>query len=234
MLKLFSRFFSKIGNYFFVASYFLNMAGKTVVGRMQSKQVALWFANNGDQTLRLNYYLNENSVVFDLGGYKGQWASDIFSKYLCTIYIFEIYQIFAQNIEERFRENNKIKVFPFALSNHTGDELIKVSDDASSIYLKDGQTAPIKLIKASEFIAENKIQKIDLMKINIEGSEYDLLDHLIDSGIILMIDNIQIQFHYFHPDATNRMLKIHQHLTITHELTFQYKFVWENWKKKKS
>ena len=37
------------------------------------------------EKLRLDYNLNENSVVFDLGGYEVQWASDIFSKYLSSI-----------------------------------------------------------------------------------------------------------------------------------------------------
>ena len=44
-------------------------------------RAAQWFKDNGDKTHRLNYNLNEKSIVFDLGGYEGQWASDIFSKY---------------------------------------------------------------------------------------------------------------------------------------------------------
>ena len=28
-----------------------------------------WFGDNGDHTLRLDYPLNEDSVVLDLGGY---------------------------------------------------------------------------------------------------------------------------------------------------------------------
>ena len=55
----------------------------------REKMVALWFRDCGDQTKRLDYDLDENSVVFDLGGYEGQWASDIFSRYCCTVYVFE-------------------------------------------------------------------------------------------------------------------------------------------------
>ena len=44
-----------------------------------------WFDIKGDKTLRLQYPLNEESIVFDLGGYHGQWASDIFNKYMCNI-----------------------------------------------------------------------------------------------------------------------------------------------------
>lgn len=35
-------------------------------------EVVRWFQDQGDKTLRLNYSdLNENSIVFDIGGYLG-------------------------------------------------------------------------------------------------------------------------------------------------------------------
>ena len=40
-----------------------------------------WLQDNGDETLRLDYELTPDSMVLDLGGYRGQWASDIFDKY---------------------------------------------------------------------------------------------------------------------------------------------------------
>ena len=36
-----------------------------------------WFADRGDQTLRLDYDLNENSVVLDLGGYHGSCSEHL-------------------------------------------------------------------------------------------------------------------------------------------------------------
>ena len=49
------------------------------------KAIQRWFRDKGDQTLRLNYDLNEHSVVFDLGGYEGQWSADIFQRYQCNV-----------------------------------------------------------------------------------------------------------------------------------------------------
>ena len=40
-----------------------------------------WFKDEGDTLLRLNYPLTSDSVVFDLGGYQGDFAADIFKKY---------------------------------------------------------------------------------------------------------------------------------------------------------
>ena len=36
--------------------------------------------------LRLNYPLTKESVVFDLGGYKGGWSEKIYDKYQCQVY----------------------------------------------------------------------------------------------------------------------------------------------------
>ena len=87
-------------------------------------------------------------------------------------------------------------------------------------------------VRAADFIAGQSISRIDLMKINIEGGEYDLLEHLIDSGVIGAIADVQVQFHDFVPHAEKRMEEIQRRLSETHELTWQYKFIWENWKLK--
>src|SRR5438477_4586077 len=50
---------------------------------LSEKRVIAWREINGDRTLRLSYDLSENDVVFDVGGYEGQWASDIYAMYGC-------------------------------------------------------------------------------------------------------------------------------------------------------
>ena len=59
-----------------------------------------------------------------------------------------------------------------------------------------------------------------------------MLECLLDNDLIGSIDNLQIQFHDFVPDAEKRMNAIKARLGLTHELTYEYIFVWENWKKK--
>lgn len=195
----------------------------------QAMRVIPWFRDNGDKTLRLNYELDESSIVFDLGGYEGQWASDIFSMYQCRIYIFEPLSTYAANISARFRANHRISVHCYGLAAEDQQSTLAVNGDASSIHKSGQEIVDIRLISASRFIAENKISEIDLMKINIEGAEYDLLTYLIKSDLVKQIRNIQVQFHDFVPDAEIRMLEIQKQLSATHELTYQYPFVWENW-----
>lgn len=196
----------------------------------QAIRVIPWLKDKGDKTHRLNYDLNDNSIVFDMGGYEGQWASDIFSKYCCLIHVFEPYMEYFEKIKIRFEKNGKINVHPFGLSAKTLDSSLSISGDSSSAFKSGQHIAPIKLIQAMEFMKENNVEEIDLLKINIEGGEYDLLDHLIETQLISKIKNLQIQFHDFVPDAEKRMKTIQDSLKKTHVLTYQYEFVWESWR----
>ena len=195
----------------------------------------LWDKAKGDETHRLKYDdLDENSIVFDLGGYKGDWASDIFSKYRCNIYIFEPSHKFYAKIIDRFKKNPKIKVFDYGLADKNLDLEMAMSNDGSSVYNKKIVSAEhevVKLIDAAEFLQKQKIENIDLMKINIEGGEYDLLTHLIDIGFIENIKNIQVQFHPFVDQAEVRMSELEKRLSRSHKRTYSYKFVWENWER---
>ncbi len=210
----------------------LRMAGRIISPKKQEMRVKSWFDKNGDKTLRLNYKLTNNSIVFDVGAYQGDWASDIFSKYCCNIFCFEPVSQFAKKLQKRFECNKKIEIFNFGLSDTNKDVLISLAKDSSSMFHGD-LSETVKLIKIDDFLVENGIRHIDLMKINIEGSEYDFLDYLINSMLIKKINNIQIQFHDFVPNAKKRMKQIQQNLSITHNVTYQYEFVWENWQRKK-
>ena len=208
-------------------------ASKLFYVSSQEKRCIPWFSDNGDKTLRLDYPLNENSVVFDLGGYEGQWASDIFSKYCCFIHVFEPVEKFANQIQHRFAKNKKIFVHQFGLSDANKKlEIFIDGDSSSSFKTKDNNGQYIELIRAMDFVKKHEISIVHLMKINIEGGEYDLLEHLLESGFISNITNIQVQFHDFVPNAEKRMNKIQHELSKTHFLTYQYPFVWENWQKK--
>jgi FkbM family methyltransferase len=203
--------------------------------KLQAKRCEPWFRDKGDETLRLDYPLNENSVVFDVGGYKGEFASQIFDKYNCTIYVFEPIPEFFDIIKGKFSHNRKVKPFCFGLSDKTMSTEISLLDNSSSLYVQQENAITIQLQRAVDFINEQSISDIDLIKINIEGAEYNLLEDLIAADYISRFKNIQVQFHDFVVEhAKERMNNIQTQLAKTHELTYQYEFVWENWKLKGS
>ncbi|CAD7803923.1 hypothetical protein CHRY9390_01150 [Chryseobacterium aquaeductus] len=201
--------------------------------KIQAERCFSWFAAKGDETLRLDYELDENSTVFDIGGYKGEFARDIFCKYQSNIYVFEPLKEFYEICVKRFIKNKKIHCYNFGLADKSFDTEINISDNASSIFNVEGAKTKIRLESIVNFIQTNQIDVIDLMKINIEGGEYDLLESLIENKLIHKFKNIQVQFHDFViENPRERMVKIQKELSKTHSLTYQYDFVWENWKLK--
>lgn len=195
--------------------------------------VRKWYADGGETTLRYAYDLNPDSIVLDLGGFKGQWASDLFARYLCHIHIFEPVASFAAQIEERFSRNDKIKAYPFGLGGGSKTEEIHLDADGSSCFGSSSDVESIKIVDVHEWLSENHIDWIALMKINIEGGEYELLERMLETGWIPKTENLQIQFHNIEEDSRARMEHIQTELQKTHRLTYQYDFVWENWTIKK-
>jgi len=200
-------------------------------GSLMEANVSQWFADKGDQTLRLNYDLTPHSVVVDVGGYVGQWTSDIFSMYVCTIHVFEPVDEFALHIRERFSKNPKISVYSVGLASSERTAEISLRADASSVFRSSSSQTQIRLVDAVRFFEEHDIHHIDLIKINIEGGEYELLEQLLNTGFIKNIDNIQVQFHEFIDGHAERMAQIQKSLSRTHSLTYQYPMVWENWRR---
>lgn len=200
---------------------------------IQHSRVIPWFKVNGDETLRLDYDLNESSVVFDVGGYKGEFARDIFCIYQPFIFIFEPLPEFYEIAFKRFCNNKKVSIYNFGLSDKTCKTFIGLSDNSSSTVALGSERVEISLTSILDFIRNNDITKVDLIKLNIEGGEYSLLESVIRDGDIKMFKNIQVQFHDFVIDnASERMKSIQHELSKTHHLTYQYEFVWENWRLK--
>jgi len=205
--------------------------GKMIRQHTQECRCKSWYANKGDETLRLRYDLTADSVVFDIGGFEGQWASDIFSRYSCSIHVFEPVPEFTEAIRRRFCGNEKIKVYPYGLAHEDMNVSIFLDREGSSVHRRvSADSCRINLRHAGQFLLEQEIDRIDLMKINIEGAEYDLLEHLIETGWVQRIRNIQVQFHDFVPQAEKRMWAIQKALMRTHTLTYRYVFVWESWR----
>ncbi len=207
------------------------------VEKSQLKQIHQWNEADKDKTLRFVYPLNEYSTVFDVGGFEGNWAAEISARYGSTIHIFEPVIDYFEKIDTRFKGNKKIIAHPFGLGKNTEEIPFFSGGDWSStfertdIVNKDNGRTFVQIKDIVEFIEQNNITSIDLIKINIEGGEFDLLERLIQKQYVGLIQNILVQFHNIDSNAKNRMNSIQEELSKTHVLTYQFEFIWENWKK---
>ena len=199
----------------------------------QRHQVKRWYADGGNEKeWRYTYPLTKDSIVFDVGAYEGEWADTIYKKYGCNIYVFEPVKDYYEALEKKFKNISRIHVFGFGLAGQTRDDKITHDAESSSTLKQSTDSEVIKLVDIKSFCDEHKINKIDLIKINIEGGEYELLNRVLDTGLIKIIDRVLVQFHDFVLNGELKMEGIQRRLSKTHKPTFQYWFVWESWVRK--
>lgn len=200
-------------------------AAVTTAGQVRA---APWFAARGDATLRLDYPLDGRSVVVDAGGYEGNWSADILARYGCTIHCFEPVEAFAAEIAARFAGDPRVHVHPTGLAASSRAGIIHLAADSTSVF-GEGERVPIRLTGVREAFSELAIEEVHLLKVNIEGCEYELCEELLRSGLIARVRDLQVQFHNFVPEARRWRNRIRHGLACTHELTYDYPFTWENW-----
>jgi FkbM family methyltransferase len=175
---------------------------------------------NFKEEIRYRYNLDEYSLVFDVGGYKGNFARNIVEKFGCQVYCFE--PVFP------IGKMDRVTIFRFGLSDSTRIEKIYINADSTSIY-GSGEFINVQLFCFWNWFRTTNFTVVDLIKINIEGEEYRLLRHMIDTGMVSMFRNIQIQYHDFMPDAAKLRDDISEDLAKTHIRRWCYPFIWESW-----
>lgn len=182
--------------------------------------------------LRYDYNLNENSIVIDLGCYIGSFTENIYNKFNCYVYSFEPIKRYYDICLDKFQHISNIKVYNTGLSNENKKVDFTIGGESSSMYSNvDKPEIGVSLIKIDDFLKQQNIQKVDLLKMNIEGGEYDLLEYIISNNIAHLFENIQVQFHTNIFDGWEEKYSlIINNLPKTHHLTYKYEFKFENWK----
>ena len=134
-------------------------------------------------------------MVFDIGGYEGAWAKNINCKYGCKIHIFEPIKKYTEKIKLIFEQNENVFVHNFGLGNKNETVNFTVVNDGTTIYKEGQEKETCQMIDIFSFTEKEQIDEISLMKINIEGGEYDLIDHIIENNWI-NINNLNINCYF--------------------------------------
>lgn len=188
-----------------------------------------WRADGMEQKRMVFAGLGPQSVVFDIGGFQGNWAADIHARYGSKVHVFEPHPRFAGDIARRFSGTPDITLHDHAIGSAAGVLALSDDGDASSGLRAGARTVSGRVEAVSDFFARHDLPVIDLMKINIEGGEYDLLPALAKAGILPRIRTLQVQFHLFAAADIARRDAIRSVLAQTHDCDWTYDFVWEQW-----
>jgi len=198
------------------------------------KRIAFYkYLDKGGELLRYDYPLGTDALVIDAGGYIGDFTAEIIRVFNCRVDVFEPIAEYAEKIRERFESNVNVCVVQAGFGASEKEELINIEGLGSSVFgLNEGKCfrEKIKIISAVNYIKSNDYLMIDLLKINIEGGEYELLSSLLNSSDLMKgIRYLQIQFHDFVPNAESMRDEIRKKLSETHKLMWDFPFIWESW-----
>lgn len=169
--------------------------------------------------------LPAGAEVWDAGAYEGAWARDIQARYhdACLRLYEPVPQYFDRLKKEWFR------AYPYGLSDRNETTTITIAGDRSSTYEmgRDGTgRTQIALADVLEVLGD---QTVHVLKLNVEGAEYPILERLTSANRLHQIHTLLIQFHTFIPNFGERYLAIKKAMLKTHDLTWRTPFVWERW-----
>ena len=109
---------------------------------------------------------------------------------------------------------------------------MQLRDMGSNVYGKSDATDPTADVEIREIVAvleELGRPRIDFMKINIEGAEYDLLERLLSTEWKHRVRYFLIQFHESYDDANVRRWGIRRRLRKTHTQVWNLPWIYELW-----
>jgi len=163
---------------------------------------------------------NKNILIVDVGVNKGQ-SIDFFHTINSSIQIIGFepnYKLF-DFLLKKYSHNKNIQLFQKGISSMKGKLVLNenIMDETStfetvnsnSIYLKKKAAVlglknteeliqnryEVEVISLSDFLDENNIKNIDVLKVDTEGHEYDCLLGLFHKKIDCKIDFIQLENH---------------------------------------
>jgi len=178
--------------------------------------------------------LRADSVVIDVGAFTGSWAQHMVDRYDPTIFAFEPNPRSFESLVAKAATNPKLHPLQYGLGDEDAEVDFTLNGLGSSMCDDRSDHTGIERIKVDIAAVDRvwsdlNLGKVDLMKINIEGAEFPLLDKMIRKDLLQNVDCFLIQFHEWHPGAYRKRRRIRRALARTHRLVWDYHFVWEKW-----
>ena len=168
----------------FSCEYFMGIGSGATVGASGERVVFSLIDNN-------------NPIIFDVGANQGQFAKEALEFSNGTVYSFEpsknTFEMMKININ-----NNRHKAFNIGLGakksimklyyDDAGSGLASLTKrDLDLLNINFDKSEDVQIDTVDNFCIENSINRIDLLKIDVEGHELDVLQ-----GSKIIFDNVKI------------------------------------------
>ena len=167
----------------------------------QIKKNKQWAGNSYGGFYLVNDSLNDDSIVYSIGiGEDVSFDLDIIEKYSCKVFAFDPTPKSVNWVNKNF-SNNNFNFYPIGISKEKSSRLFYLpkNDKHVSGSLEKISTINQEMAVKLDFdtlknqMKKNNHHKIDLLKMDIEGSEYDVIDSIINDNI--EVNQILVEFH---------------------------------------
>lgn len=188
-----------------------------VDGQIQDHYLRQYFAAGGDRLLYQDLPVSDGARVVDLGCYQGEFAQKVLEQ--CNPA-----ELFCIDLNDELPDYIKrhVKFQCTAVGRPQG--LVTFKPDGPNTCLFHGGEGKSTAIQSPRELFEGEY---DLIKINVEGSEYEFFDELRN---IRQFKAYLIQFHPMDETSVEKRAVIIQRLRDHGYVPkFEYPFVWELW-----
>ncbi len=184
---------------------------------------------------RKNFEINDDDTVIDVGGHIGLFS--LYAAQFCKngqIFTFEPAKENFNLLSENMISNNlkNVRCFNLAVTNSNSSVKLFLNDDDSghSIHSKSSQSITVNSTSLKQIFDENKIEHCNFLKLDCEGSEYEIIKYL-PPEYFRKIDKMIIEYHMAdtHPELLDELKKILksqnyslQIKTLFHDIGFLY------------
>jgi FkbM family methyltransferase len=146
------------------------------------------------------------SIIFDIGANRGDVSAEYLKHFpAATIYAFEPFPGTFQSLQAKFAGNQRLKCFPFAVSSTEGSDTFYVNKNvdtnsllrpqetglSSDNQVKNISTIKVDTISLDTFCNQNGIDRIDILKMDIQGGELNVL-----KGALRLLENRKVGIIY--------------------------------------
>jgi FkbM family methyltransferase len=144
--------------------------------------------------------LDAESVVIDAGAHRGQFSAEIIRRFGCKCHLVEANPALAAQLAVP----GSVSVTNAALSAEDGSALLHLTENPESSSLTSNaateanRAIEVETVTLQTLRERLGLKKIDLLKLDIEGAEFGLIE-TTDDDTLRGIDQITVEFHDFQP-----------------------------------
>lgn len=178
--------------------------------------------------------LTPESVVFEVGGYEGRWATEIARRYGPRLYVFEPQAWAFERCQAALQDYPAARVFNFGLGDRSGEFPMGDFETDGASFVKGADVRAQGsgwLEEFGAFCEAEGLREIDLLLLNVEGYEFTLVPHLVERDWMGRIRYFMAQFHEL-AGRDDHAESLFAQIEVSHRLLWEFGLVLRAWERR--